>query len=576
MPDAVPVREAPASLLPDQLGASFANQKKEPVLRIGNIQGNILAGFNKDHQTLLFLRITSPEHCKRWLRELTPFIATVEEVLAFNRLFKTIRKRRGTETRTVEATWLNIAFSFSALKTLNSEADAFRDAAFRNGMAAQSAGLGDPTNPVLEGCPQNWVVGGSAETEAHIVLLVASDDRNTLSAEVARLEDGIYAPRAANGNLAPSGVQVIYKQHCATLPSPLTGHEHFGFLDGVSQPGIRGLLSERKTDVLTRRQNPADKEQGKPGQDLLWPGEFVFGYQGQDPNGTSIASPGPEAQAGPTWGDDGSFLVIRRLRQDVPKFQEFLKTKAPDAGLTAEQFGAKCVGRWPSGAPVLRAPNADNRQLGDDDCANNHFEFQGASKRIHRGNRSENFCEDIRPDQSPGDKTGQRCPFAGHIRKAYPRDDVSNSSAPPSPYAGASSPLRLDEIDTQTHRLLRRGIPFGSPYPLATDAPVQDSGDRGLLFMAYQTSIVRQFEFVTQKWVNNPNFKDIGAGHDPILGQNGNDGQKGNDASRTRHFQVLRPDGSVHVVTATDEWVIPTGGGYFFAPSISALAVLSA
>lgn len=501
---------------------------------------------------------------------MTPFIATVEEVLAFNRLFKTIRKRRGTETRTVEANWLNIAFSFSALQLLNAEAGAFTDAAFCNGLAAQSAGLGDPTNPALEGCPQNWVVGGSAETEAHIVLLVASDDKNTLSAEVARLEDTIYAPRDANGHLAPSGVQVIYKQHCATLPSPLIGHEHFGFLDGVSQPGIRGLLSERKTDVLTRRQNPADKDQGKPGQDLLWPGEFVFGYQGQDPNGTSINLPGSEAKAGPSWGDDGSFLVIRRLRQDVPKFQEFLKTQAANAGVTAEQFGAKCVGRWPSGAPILRAPDKDDKELGDDDCANNHFEFQDPSKPIRRRTPSDILCQDIRRDQSPGDKTGQRCPFAGHIRKAYPRDDVSNPNAPPPPYPGTSSSLRVNEIDTQTYRLLRRGIPFGSPYPLATDAPAKDSGDRGLLFMAYQTSIVRQFEFVTQKWVNNPDFKDIGAGHDPILGQNAN------GSSRTRQFQVPVPDGSTRTVTTNDEWVIPTGGGYFFAPSISALAVLSA
>ena len=44
-------------------------------------------------------------------------------------------------------------------------------------------------------------------------------------------------------------------------------------------------------------------------------------------------------------------------------------------------------------------------------------------------------------------------------------------------------------------------------------------GDRGLLFLDYQTSIERQFEFVTNLWVNNPEFSDAGNGHDPILGQ---------------------------------------------------------
>lgn len=87
--------------------------------------------------------------------------------------------------------------------------------------------------------------------------------------------------------------------------------------------------------------------------------------------------------------------------------------------------------------------------------------------------------------------------------------------------------------------------------------------------MAYQTSIVRQFEFVTQNWVNNPDFKDSGAGHDPIIGQNAA------DPNRARHFQVPQPNGSAATVTMIAEWVTATGGGYFFAPSLSALATLA-
>ena len=84
------------------------------MLDTDQIQGNILAGFNKDNQTLIFLDIKDPKKFRPWLKALVPFIATTDEVLQFNRLFKMIRSRRGVESRTVLSTWLNIAFSLTA------------------------------------------------------------------------------------------------------------------------------------------------------------------------------------------------------------------------------------------------------------------------------------------------------------------------------------------------------------------------------------------------------------------------------------------------------------------------------
>jgi deferrochelatase/peroxidase EfeB len=94
--------------------------------------------------------------------------------------------------------------------------------------------------------------------------------------------------------------------------------------------------------------------------------------------------------------------------------------------------------------------------------------------------------------------------------------------------------------------------------------PLDDGVDRGLLFMAYMTSIVDQFEFVTKNWVNNSDFKDPASGIDPILGQADNGGD------RTRTFKV-RLSGADQPLETQADWVIPTGGGYFFAPSIKAL-----
>jgi Dyp-type peroxidase family len=305
--------------------------------------------------------------------------------------------------------------------------------------------------------------------------------------------------------------------------------------------------------VLTPRQNPDDKNQGKPGQDLLWPGEFVFGYPKQDAH-KKVEEQGRDSligadghRAAPKWAKDGAYLVFRRLRQDVFEFHNFLHGHAGPLHLNPVTLGARLVGRWASGAPTMREPDQDNPVLGDCDCANNHFEFKDPSEATTEP-AGEGQCTDATYAQSPGDATGERCPFAGHIRKVYPRDDT-----PPG------------ESETQTHRLLRRGIPYGPSSRSTPEAPVEDDIDRGLLFMAYMTSITDQFEYVTKRFVNDPNFKATGAGVDAILGQ-----VQHPDGGRQRTFNV-RIHGADNPLTAHEDWVIPTGGGYYFAPSISAI-----
>src|SRR6267142_1115091 len=155
----------------------------EEKLDVNNIQGNVVPGFNKDFQTLLVLEIDKKhvDDFKRWLKTQVPFISTAAEVIAFNRLFKAIRSRRGTETKAVQSTWVNIAFSHAGIKKLAKPADLqpdFVDKAFVAGLdrRAEDDILGDPIkNKKAEGNPKNWVIGGPNSDPADVIFIVASD-----------------------------------------------------------------------------------------------------------------------------------------------------------------------------------------------------------------------------------------------------------------------------------------------------------------------------------------------------------------------------------------------------------------
>src|SRR4051794_449940 len=213
--------------MPRHTGPDVAAAPVEPRLAINDIQGNIFPGFNKPTTYFTAFRIDDVAGAKAWLAEILPFISTVEEVLAFRRLFSARRKRLGgAKPPDLVDTNTNIGFSYDGLRKLAGGAvDAFHDEAFRLGLPSRAAHMGDSTDP------NKWVVGGPGHIP-DILLITGGDDEDILRARVTALTE----------EAEKRHVVKIYEE-VGLVRRDLPGHEHFGFDDGISQPGPRGRLS---------------------------------------------------------------------------------------------------------------------------------------------------------------------------------------------------------------------------------------------------------------------------------------------------------------------------------------------
>jgi len=145
--------------------------------------------------------------------------------------------------------------------------------------------------------------------------------------------------------------------------------EIFGFVDGISQPVIRGTYKGLRAGESIH---------------LVEAGEFILGYpdnRGSMPPGPTlpatadcanllpltVASDGFDrtvVQAPRELGRNGSFLVIRQLEQDRPAFDAYCEAEAvrlkqrlpPPYDVTADFIAAKLVGRWRDGSSLVRHP----------------------------------------------------------------------------------------------------------------------------------------------------------------------------------------------------------------------------
>ena len=287
------------------------------------------------------------------------------------------------------------------------------------GEPSRSRRLGDV------GCnaPEHWE-WGAADREPHLLVMAY--------AEQDRLEAWQQAIKGADWDQA-FHVQKI-------LPTFDMGPiEPFGFADGVSQPQLdweRTLPSPKKRPAYVN---------------LIALGEVVLGFPNEygrytarpliDPMRDPRAADLPPAEEVPDrrdLGRNGSYLVLRQLHQDVPRFWRFVDRQADGDAQERERLAAAMVGRTRTGEPLAPLSHDWIEGVGTslEEVAKNHFTY------AH-------------------DPLGERCPFGAHVRRANPR----SGDMP----AGTSGLWGTPPADpgVQAHLVPRRSDRLGalSPHP---------------------------------------------------------------------------------------------------------------
>ena len=190
----------------------------------------------------------------------------------------------------------------------------------------------------------------------------------------------------------------------------------------------------------------------------------------------------------PTWARRGSYLVVRRLLQDVPAFWAFAAESARTLGTTTEHGAALMVGRWPSGAPLMRAPTRRRCRVGRRRARREPLPLQRRHPPGAAPARRRRPCG--RPPPGRGRHRRPRLP----ARRAHPEDEPARQRD-----RLRRSGRHADSADA------RRGIPFGDAGR-GRRRPVGRAdrhAERGLMFAAYMGSIEDQFEFVSRRWANS-------------------------------------------------------------------------
>lgn len=444
---------------------------------LGGIQGNIVKGHGRDFTAHLILKMTGGQQAvKSWITKFADAHVTTAAIAKRQTAAWRAAKGKGEPFAMFLLApdgYRHLGFADSRLPGPRN--DPFTDPShsqyFPLGMKGQSNVQGRRYND-----PPSTEWEDPYQQSIHAMVLLADDD-------IDRLNQSVLAISASLAGVFDLLATERGKVTRDTFPRGELDIEHFGFQDGVSQP-------------LMIKQDIAN-EIAKRGSTHWDPTAPLWLTLVEDPGGA---------------GGFGSFMVFRKLEQNVKGFWDTLGQLSQQSGVGVEDLGAMAVGRFRDGAPAVPTTTIDPT------ADFNDFHY----------------------DQDP---KGAKCPFHAHIRKTNPRGDIPRIIHAPAEFEKA-------------RRIVRRGITYGD----RPDLSVKPETGVGLLFMCFQSNL-DQF-VIQQEGSDGINFVNEGDGVDAVIGQN------------SAAIPQTWPSGGTVKFTMAN-LVKMKGGEYFFAPSMAFLKGLA-
>jgi deferrochelatase/peroxidase EfeB len=347
-------------------------------------------------------------------------------------------------------------------------------------------------------------IGGFGTGVDHVLLTLHAMSPEALAVYSDRLSTLFLERDAFRETWRHDGMALMEMKDGKPVP---TSKVHFGYTDGISQTTIRGGPERYPPDY----QKPCE------------PWLFVLLDEAEN-----YFVPEPREL-----GLNGSFAVFKMAETDVVGFENFLQSNKDK--INPELLAAKLCGRWRNGVPLALSPETDSPPGGISPEQLNNFEYVNAD--------------------GSGDPKGVRCPVGAHMRRINPRGHPVTGQGQP----GGSN---------NTHRLIRRGMPYGPVYD-----PTQpyDGIERGLLGYFINSNIENQYEFVLSQWVNDSQYAGAVRLHpkskDPMIGTQ-------NPAESI--FVIPQADGGPPIkLTGLTTFVTTKAAAYCFLPSVTAIKFIA-